>query len=225
MTHVKERPILFSGAMVRALLDGTKTQTRRVVKHDCSEAMMSNPQLSVSITNHPVLLAHFKIADGKPRESFMGLRCPYGQPGERLVVRETLYFDTCGDEWCYQADNSPVLLDPYTAPILLNPAKKSIPSIHMPREAARLVLEIVSVRVERLNAISAADAVAEGIEVVYRDGPDVFYKRYSRPGKWHKELMPINSYETLWESINGVESWKANPWVWVVEFKVVPTEN
>ena len=176
-----ERPILFSAPMVRALLAGTKTQTRRVVKRNAYEKSIHADQFA------PPTCA-----------------CPYGQPGDRLWVRETWAKwgrdDQCGEgpsvthEPIYRADGSP-----------WDEQDKWRPSIHMPRAASRILLEITSVRVERLQDISEADTVAEGIPA--------------------GEVSPADAgrfaYRLLWESINGPDSWAANPWVWVLEFKRV----
>lgn len=195
----KERPILFSAPMIRALLAGTKTQTRREAKHP----------LARSATR--ILSYHGQSEFDCIQSDETGgiILCPYGQPGQRLWVRETLYFDKCGEEWCYVAGNDPVMADPYTAPILLTEGRKFVPSIHMPREASRLLLEITAVRCERLQDISEADAKAEGVKAfvpVPGDGPSMTAKQM---------------YARLWESINGPGSWALNPWVWVVSFRLI----
>lgn len=188
--------------MVRALLDGTKTQTRRPAK------ARKNPSLlDGSWTDDYVL-------DPGNREWLMRDN-PYGQAGDRLWVRET---------W-----SQPAALDPgptvyradYPACVPANftnlPAVDEItwrPSIHMPRTACRIQLEIVSVRVERLNDISDQDAIAEGLP--YHRCTD-----WMGPGNSRRDFGPKDAYEALWESINGAGSWSANPWVWVVEFKRV----
>jgi hypothetical protein len=184
---VKERPILFSAPMVRAILDGSKTQTRRVVKQQPKHAPF---QTEDSI--------HELGAEWFTSHGWVG-KCPYGQPGDQLWVRETWSkcFQRAGSSdpaYLYKAD----LKDGWQ--YLMGPKWK--PSIHMFRVASRIQLEIVSVRVERLNDCSEADAGAEGA--------------YTDPA-----CPAYDSYATLWDSINGAGSWKANPWVWVVEFKVI----
>ncbi|MBH8569375.1 hypothetical protein KB206_10800 [Microvirga sp. STS02] len=217
--EVKERPILFSGAMVCALLAGTKTQTRRVVKPQPPEPSNVGVAAFTEEFRRAVLL-----------ES-----CPYGQPGERLWVRETwgtdarlnfippsaLFSVEGGQPIYYRADDKqPETLDTWR------------PSIHMPRAASRILLEIVSVRVERLQEISEADAVAEGVEATTcydEEGPSggnhavQAYRNYltTEPNAYPATA----SFCTLWQSINGPDSWAANPWVWVVEFKVVQPEK
>ncbi len=183
---MKERPILFSAPMVRAILAGTKTQTRRVVK-------------PVGDDDGFVLQDYgdgwwpYRSDDG---ESTMknGMEiphaCPYGQPGDRLWVREA--WADCDKLVRYYATDD------------VHPLRKKRPSIHMPRWASRITLEITSVQVEHLQDISVADCIAEGIP---RGGPE------------NPDNIERREYQTLWESINGAGSWNANPWVWVVAFK------
>lgn len=196
----KERPILFSAPMVRALLDGSKTQTRRVVK----------PQ--------PVYDGRFsggwKLKGKKGHEAatcspFIAEVCHYGQPSDRLWVRET--FGTkvkiigggAGEFTTYRStDPNAVYCEAADGSAL--PIKWK-PSIFMPRAASRITLEITSVRVERLQAINEVDAIAEGAPWAACGSP--------QDGS-HKA-----GYAQLWESINGPHSWEANPWVWVIEFK------
>jgi hypothetical protein len=197
---MKERPILFSAPMVRALLDGSKTQTRRIVK----------PQ-----PDHPAFAKHHMLAsDDESIDLYLhsstlhrAIRCPYGQLGDRLWVREN-FAPRSDDEMSYarwmtgdRSGPSPEIMfaadrgDPYIT--------RWRPSIHMPRWACRVTLEIVSVRVERLQDISEADAKAEGCEPA-----ECCYAYY-------------HGYSKLWESINGAGSWDANPWVWCIEFKQI----
>lgn len=237
---MKERPILFSATMVRAILDGRKTMTRRVVK----------PQPFAGKTADQVY-AMFR-ADGTllPDESLSALvnrawqdgdinvRCPYGQPGDRLWVREafaivprTAYARSEGVQQTLRPD------DPYEhdAAIYREGWDRSTggfrwrPSIHMPRWASRITLEITAVRVERLNDISPDDAIAEGLRGITKDGKLVKYGIPDKDGlpgtddtgwPWHEwRISPVDAYQKLWESINGPGSWALNPWVWVVVFK------
>lgn len=203
-----ERPILFSGAMVRALLTGTKTQTRRVVK----------PQPTGFVGGPGVTLCDSSPAPLVPMNDFAGtcgqeIICPYGQPGDRLWVREGYsgpHWMTGVPPrewipgtpiWCW-ADGNPLHGD-WTKPK---------PGMHMPRWASRITLEITGVRVERLQDISEADAQAEG----WTMRPEV-----STDPQVHKEAAR-DWFMDLWESINGPGSWDANPWVWVVEFRRLP---
>lgn len=187
---MKERPILFSAPMVRALLAGTKTQTRRVAKNLPHESEYE-----------PGLFSMMVVRDGKLMEATGGVGmlkplCPYGQPGDRLWVRETW------TEWegtfLYRADFEGCEV-----------AWKWTPSIHMPRKSSRITLEVTAVRVERLQDISEEDAKAEGAGG----------ERYIGQGFDH--CVHREAYRTLWNDINGPGSWDANPWVWVVEFKFI----
>ena len=167
---MKERPILFSGPMVRAILDGRKTQTRRPVKS----------------LRHPY--GHLLGPEGVVRE-FIGktesIRFPLGQPGDRLWVRETWTQNTSGVVW-YRADGHPIADGLWR------------PSIHMPRWASRITLEIVRVWVERVQDITEDGAIREGMVRVDR-------------------CSPFQMFRDTWQSIYG--TWDANQWVWAVEFR------
>ena len=249
----REKPILFSAPMVRAILDGSKTQTRRVVK----------------------LKSHHTIEerdDGKPwpwmydgdRDADHWLPCPYGQPGDRLRVKEAAWM------WCERLPNgkTPTGRDKWhyvpmrEAPIHYAADHPAMPKVDvvspdtgnrwgwrykvgrfLPAWASRITLEVTGVRVERLQDISEADAKAEGCDrldddepgYIHRDEPD--WKLCPRCGGTrlytafgsNGGALPdtdceecntyVKRYRRLWESINGVGSWDANPWVWVVEFR------
>lgn len=206
---MKARPILFSGPMVQALLAGRKTQTRRVVK----------PQPGDHHSDEGFGVMH---------------RNPYGQPGDLLCVRESLrLFKTVHIETAetglaayWKAGGGDMQTWEWTG----RSDVETIPSIHMPRRFSRLTLEITDVRVERLQDISAADALAEGI-VNYGQAPaghDLFAHWGALRRTADGLAAAINSisrdpegaFQRLWESINGAKSWEANPWVWVIEFKV-----
>lgn len=206
---MKERPILFSGSMVRAILAGKKTQTRRIVK--------PRKDRFVGCELAPNEIAG-EVNGGDYTNS------PY-MPGDRLWVRETTrsYYlknfltgeptnALCGQ---YVADGEQVLNE-HGFDIGWWYSRKTCPAIHMPCWASRITLEVTSVRVERLQDISAADARAEGISDFV--------------GGWWCEhddaeqiagMTPEDGYKHLWERINGPGSWDANPWVWVLEFKRV----
>lgn len=230
---MKERPILFSGAMVRALLDGSKTQTRRAVKlqvqHD--DSLVGGWKIVHKRVTQALLT--FNQLGGKPLGSDAAI-CPYGQPGDRLWVRETWLEDPEDDgTWAYTqyvgCKGSPLS----DIPRKFQKPEHCIyregwdgsdlrwrPSIHMPRWASRILLEIVSVRVERLQDISEADCWAEGIEALDGLLDDLAIIHLAkRMGRSFEDAAP--TYAALWESINGAGSWDANPWVWVVEFKRV----
>lgn len=161
------------------------------------------------------------------------IRCPYGLPGDRLWVKET--FNIGRVLPIYKAgspDGSPPseCTDDWNRPDV----DRWRPSIHMPRVASRITLEVVSVRVEKLQQISDRDAFAEGIEMVRGPQPASHgvpglaptFKHYTNPHfKNGTGIGPADSYRTLWESINGPDSWDANPWVWVVQFKRLEKDN
>jgi hypothetical protein len=216
----KERPILFSGAMVRALLDGTKTQTRRIVKMppswDC-----------IVFADWGNGYWPYRSDDGESPfydNNEIPLNCPYGQPGDRLWVREThrpIFGQTCGLIGVdYQADPREKWERLGDAPDCLITSKWT-PSIHMRREYSRILLEITGVRVERLNEISTADAKAEGIKPDKVRQIELFGANAQERAAIYRDAA-VRPYEKLWESINGAGSWDANPWVWAVEFKRVP---
>jgi hypothetical protein len=230
---MKERPILFSAPMVRALLAGTKTQTRRVVKSQASD--QCSPwfldgfwKWLIKSTGHAAALDWF--------------RCPYGVPGDRLWVREawrsadtldTLSPSGIGDAALGAGYNSPWAPLQFEADgkrngvwagfgpgngVVVGPGKLR-PGMFMPRWASRITLEVTEVRVERLQAVSEADAIAEGIEPDRQPEDSALLWRNYATG--NTTVCPVHSYRTLWESINGAGSWDANPWVWVIAFKRV----
>ncbi len=229
---MKDRPILFSGAMVRALLAGTKVQTRRVVKLP-ADARGVRYWATPSGRSQPGY-ADPGVNWWNDAGNHLD-RCPYGQPGDRLWVREAFRITTntmdearaltedimSGTAIDWKADS----VDRFVAEGLDREAAEAMhnferwrPSIHMPRWASRITLEITGVRVERLNDISEADARAEGIEEGSGDFAGCFWCGASMSGTTAKEC-----YSRLWEQINGPGSWAANPWVWVIEFRrVVP---
>lgn len=219
MSAPKERPILFSGPMVRALLDGRKTQTRRVVKPRGRNSLFAIEEDGSPFWSDSYIMDRGN-AEWRMRE------CPYGVPGDRLWVREAFSYDRLDvdhdrfmEPW-FWADGNPAWGD-WTRPK---------PSIHMPRIYSRLTLEITEVRVERLQDISSEDAVAEGLLVENWTGwgdepglrgppePDA-YKGFAGQIEWTES--PVEAYRLLWEHINGAGSWAANPWVWAVSFRVL----
>lgn len=197
---MKERPILFSGAMVRAILAGSKTQTRRVVK-----SFKSYVPAAAAVVDC------VKDVDGLPsRVDMLGENselCPYGEPGDRLWVKETWRVARGKDKnlrFGWVADDAWSKSFPEKVPVKWCLVHQ--PSIHMPRWASRITLEVVKVRVERLQDITEEDAKAEGCARFEDDH-----------GGYSARVM----FCELWESINGAGSWDLNPWVWVVEFKKV----
>ncbi|HDH1862996.1 TPA: morphogenetic protein [Klebsiella quasipneumoniae subsp. similipneumoniae] len=220
---MKERGMIFNGEMVRAILDGRKTQTRRIMApqpaDDIERCIFPNPEeigwKSSLRHKHGSTTAHF---------------CHYGKPGDRIWVRETFQgplFDYdlmdsyCKDptpfekpEFCvYKADGVPAP-EFYDADDELHCCWR--PSIHMPRWASRILLEITDVRVERLNSIHDVDAMREGIQNL----TTCSHADFGIPGVVNAQ-HPVRAFQLLWESIYGADSWRANPWVWVIEFKRV----
>jgi hypothetical protein len=209
---MKERPILFSAPMVRAILDGSKTQTRRVVKGADYFAVGWPCKFGDPCNDAHCLYSH---ADGK---HLTVMRSPYGQPGDRVWVRET---------WAQVGSVDPGYLTyratyPKCLPMHMQNVPADIkdagykwtPSIHMPRWASRIDLEITGVRVERLQDISEADAIAEGAPPSHRS-----IDRISR--EFGYKDFPRSWYAQLWDQINGPGSWDSNPWVWVIEIKQI----
>lgn len=240
-SEVRERPILFNGPMVKAILEGRKTQTRRMVK----------PQ------------SMFDGKDGIVKRFPHQAGCPYGKVGDRLWVRET-WVEVCSvspvdgevNEWSgrfFKRINDPTPRPEgghyYSGSDIVYRADGEIefcdgdgfsgdsadkddmprwrPSIHMRREFSRITLEITGVRVERLNDISYDDAAAEGVEAweVHQGcaGCSEFGECLGRrevPGRCETFMLGYKeAFERLWERINGAGSWTANPWVWVIEFR------
>jgi hypothetical protein len=190
---MKERPILFQGPMVRAILAGTKTQTRRALRPQPPGAWATPGRGA----------------------------CPYGVPGDRLWVRETwCQFpedarDGNGAQTYYRAEQRGG--DPEVERIMQRNGVRWKPSIHMLRAASRILLEVTGVRVERLQDISAADAAAEGCPC-YVCGRIMDGKSEDDCHCFHRH-GDSKDYRDLWETINGAGSWDANPWVWAVEFR------
>ncbi|MFB4877818.1 hypothetical protein ACE3LA_17110 [Enterobacter hormaechei subsp. xiangfangensis] len=205
---MKERGMIFNGEMVRAILDGRKTQTRRLMKVQPSDGFHpTHNGYDLDLNAHwytpgvvdkngylqPAKKDVFGVADENE-----GYTCPFGAVGDRIWVRET---------FCPVPDNE----EPAGCSAILyaadgnGPYGKWVPSIHMPRWASRLTLEITCVRVERLRDLSEDDAKSEGITP---PSGGVL------PG-WEYRI----NFRDLWMSIYGSDNWEANPWVWVIEFK------
>ena len=245
MTTAKERPILFNGEMVRAILDGSKTQTRRILKLPPMQPWQSGSkgwrfiECDHSIEDCDNFVAGFSDGQG----TIINIKCPYGKPADplfgrpadRLWVRETHRYwwpdsEDPGSNPCrchYKADDAildlPVSWD--EGPFFNSPEYHSLdveptkwrPSIFMPRWASRILLEITAIRVERLNAISEADARAEGIA----DGGCLNCGESEPCGCANPQPDARDGFAWLWQSINGPSSWHANPWAWVLEFRRV----
>lgn len=228
---MKERPILFSGPMVRAILEGRKTVTRRVMRHQPHE----DASVTVESYNVAVVDRHGEQQPGPEvfgawwSDGERGCVCPYGQPGDRLWVRETWRVGKPHDKTAPADILPPLLAQGKGVTVLYDAggwksigpagrdepsypddqplpdwAGKGRPSIHMPRAFCRILLEITAVRVERLQDIGEGQSQAEGVA---QSADPIFPWTYA--------------FAELWEQINGKGAWLANPWVWVVEFKWV----
>lgn len=227
---MKQHPILFSTPMVQALLEGNKTMTRRIVKPQPDDDGLWDD------TNFPRSLQstmkgwNGSTESGQSRE----WKCPYGQIGDILWVREKFrkYHVTYPDS--DKLDTSWSVVDYATGPNDMIPmqdgdgfsvfnkdgSERCIPwkpGIHMLKEDCRIFLEITGIRVDRLQDITETDAIAEGIEKGMTSNWLDGWRHYLKED--HFGPSPVHSFQTLWQSINGLESWDENPWVWVVEFK------
>lgn len=220
--------------MVNAIVKGNKTQTRRKTGLE----RYSDPN-DAEIKDNPCRWLLGGFSDGAQwiddLDTLEGewVKCPYGKPGDLLWVRETFaeYSGEVDGDYAYRADliNMAYMeaAQSYREKGLLSKWK---PSIHMPKKAARIWLEVDDIRTERLQDISEEDAKAEGVH------PIAAHNDQSRILGWHDYKVkpkdgfntffnPIESFCSLWELINGDESWQTNPWVWVVKFKVLSTEG
>ena len=219
---MKERPILMSAPMVRAIIESRKTQTRRIVKPT------------------PEWVGQSGVLSYRGRVGLQHALSPHGQRGDRLLVREAFRFPdsfdgdspkTVGDRcliagypkpWApthYEADGwRDNWMNVGTSPGSVT-AGKLRPGIHMPRWASRITLEIVGVRVERLQDISEEDAIAEGVYCESEDEIPFNGPWYINAGDSQGYATAKSCYAALWDSINGEGSWEKNPWVWVIEFR------
>lgn len=231
-----DRPILFSAPMVRALLEGHKTQTRRIIK----------PQPDSSVTSVGVLSCSgvWSWLSGDPRDidtwAFEGEFHVGYRPGDRLWVKETWHAESWYDR--HSPKRRAELVEQLGAPHVWYPAgylletpyqrrvtqvcaldldaqwskgQKRV-SIHMPRWASRITLTVTDVRVERLQDISKGDAISEGIEWL----GEALWRNYAYPSNLRGTSSAVVSYKTLWDSINGSGAWDSNPWVVAVSFDV-----
>lgn len=220
---IKERPILFKGKMVCANLNGNKTQTRRIVKPQCAFTSGSGFSWKGFLYG-----AAFNYSETVRNFAFKA--CPYGKPGDRLWVRETwsvladrhyaYVHYAATEEITKHIDRRRLTAEQDWQLAHWNKKDGWAPSIHMPRWASRILLEVVDVRVERLNDISEQDAKAEGI--LQHSGGS--YLDYQDEGESYV-YGPRDSFASLWSSINGRTSWNDNPWVWCVTYKRIENNN
>lgn len=236
---VKERPILFSGPLVRGILEDRKSQTRRVVKpqpcqHNWIQPMFGESPDGVPFGDRSLWReAGPDYPDGPEDDR----RCPYGQPGDRLWVREAHVIG-------YESGNPgryslipPTGSDPERdgrvfyratdARIEGNPEDDGTlrwrPSIHMPRWASRITLEVIDVRAERVQDITPSDAIAEGVRCWMCNGR-VDGTSEEDCGCFHSQAEAVSSFQVLWDEINGKRGygWNRDPWVWVITFRRLP---
>lgn len=218
---IKERPILFSGPMVRAILDGRKTQTRRPVKPQPPEGF----ELQGPDWYHPTVVKRGKQVPGEQVfgvweiDGDYGFPSPYGAPGDRLYVRET--FAVEGGVSTYFADNDWISVYNRENPGLAK--RRWTPSIHMPKWASRINLEIEDVWLERVQDISEEDAIAEGFPIP--GGMPTKITITNLDGSVERSVGTVHDFEArtafsrVWDSIYG--NWAANPWVWAYKFRRV----
>lgn len=226
---MKTKPILFSGAMVRAILEGKKTQTRRIMKvqPDCLGALENSPGGE--------LVYHWPHSNTQ----IYYCKCPYGQPGDGLWVRETWRTEELSDGLDgirYKADgffipikNTEEASDAWGAANMNKQLwEKDLwkPSIFMPRWASRIKLEIIGVRVARVQEIDRADAKAEGVSNLWSWDEK---RNAKHPEHFRRAVLNpyVANYSVLWDEINAERGfgWDVNPWVWVVEFKRVEVRD
>lgn len=231
---MKERPIIFNTTMVKAIIDGRKTQTRRLVKPQPKffKGEAGGHWWRCTHVHSMVRVEDELLNPGEYYKGFIDEVNPFGKKGDRLWVRETFCIGTIEEEDHYQGSPKPLYVhqdgDPKQYPIYKEYCLRdniSIddvlwkPSIHMPRSASRILLEITKIRIERLNQISSQDAVQEGLLKLPASGRYVVNRGDQYFGAASNN--PCEVFKWLWESIYGSSSWELNPWVWVVEFNVV----
>lgn len=215
---MKELPILFSTPMVQSILEGRKTMTRRLngldkIPKDTTFSTYVYKDIAIGLPATHCIARLFK---GQWVETF-NLHCPYGEPGDLLWVRET---------WCKGITKPYHYAASVCNPKYDKPDGGWKPSIHMPKAAARIWLQVQEVRIERLHDITDQDAIAEGIkrEVFPQTGSYCYYFYPCNDLRDDSYIdYPKTSFYSLWKSINGKQSWDANPWVWVISYQVLST--
>jgi len=201
---MKEKPILFSGPMVKAILEGRKTQTRRVI----------NPQPTF-VAKCDTTRAEFWAQTGPINHR---IKCPYGRPSDHLWVRETWRLWSNATDWyvvSYPASGSQTYPVKCYRDLDVLKSLGSKPARFMPREFSRITLEVTGVRVERVQEITSSDALAEGIDKEYAEST-------ANWNDYGTGSIYVDQFAALWDTINAKRgySWKANPWVWIIEFEV-----
>lgn len=232
---MKERPILFSTPMVRAILEGRKSQTRRIMRiqpsnHDHKgyiEAEWKDyPPMYVNTDYLPLEYFCRLCGDGITPSGHSIYKCPYGKPDDILYVKETYtifepeHCEGMSERFYYKADHHPLNEEWRQEMISHGYPYKWKSGRFMPKYACRLKLKVTNIRVERVQGISYEDAVLEGIESSNEfQSNEGYLHQYKDYIVDDFALDAVDSYHTLWESINGKYSWQSNPWVWVIEFE------
>ena len=229
---ITARPLLMAAPMVRSTIEGIKTQTRRIVKPQPFLDAMGNfctpgkPGRPYSCWGQHI--------DGSPcTRNFTKSRCPHGVQGNLLYVKETWAVGKCADglkprelsRGCWIYENGGLWYEGQEPTHPISPRGAPRSSLVMPRWASRLTLEITDVRVERLQDMegqhpSESDAIAEGVNKIHHGDGAYYYSAFRNephPKNW---CDPTDAFRELWEKLNGKGSWDANPWVWVLTFKV-----
>lgn len=264
---MKETGLMFKAPLVLAILSGQKTQTRRVMKPQpasCTHDAWPTKWVGEGCEWHCAVCGNGNRLNPRAQTGVSGINCPMGQPGDRIYVRETWNPDPpCDGTWAYtqwagcrQGQIEGVPKQFRTPEHCMYAASTDAelvwtPSVHMPKWAARIWLEITAVRVERLQSITEQDAIAEGIERTEDFFGCPCWRDYSEPEGPDAAVCPddpIGSFQTLWDSTTGrpalpanenskryarvkhwldthpdTTGWDANPWVWVIEFKTIST--
>lgn len=214
-SSVKERPIIFSTPMVKAILENRKTQTRRIIKPQPKEntiRMYAEETIDFSAKTDRWYAEY--LDNGRQWTDSGTTTCPYGTIGDALWVRETFYECVNNNDRIHYAANRQPIQNTETR------TYRKRPSIFMPRSASRITLEITDIRVQRLQEITEEDARAEGIAPLDEHKTNIL-----TANEWSKERIAslyINQFKSLWDSINAKRApWASNPWVWALTFKRV----
>lgn len=235
---MKEIPMLFSTPMVQALLAGRKTVTRRLVQPMRGrQSEWLTPELINSVPHGEIIKGGWQMHHPKAGQNHAGvdvaydsplgwIECPYGQPGDLIWVRETYKIEgsmSHGESVLgvkYKADGRWIQNDSKEVFEIFHKSKEGWrPNIFLPKVAARIWLQVTDIRVERLQDITEQDAQAEGMEKI--DESIFCWRHYG--GKYAGCSDARTSFQSIWQSINGDESWNSNPWVWVNSFNVLST--
>jgi hypothetical protein len=233
---MKHIPIFFNTAMVQAILEGRKIQTRRTkdllhCDNYSTVEMVYNPELAKE-NNGEIISKQMQGLYASFNGGEWCVKCPYGQPGDILWVRETFkpsrFAGKKLDGYDYKADHVTWLQkngNQFTKRSGCETGEVWKPSLFMPKAACRIFLQIKSIQVERLHKITNSSALAEGIDRT-KGLVDLHFKDYSDKDGIYSKIFPIDSFRTLWQKINGPDSWNENPFVWVIDFEqIIKPEN